>query len=333
LLTIAQAAADEHHIITLLKTIYSGPWVRTGASKGGMTATYHRRFYPDDVVGTIPYVAPLSHGAPDLAYGPFVDAIGPMACRDALRAAQIELLDNRFPEMLALAQDQATTEGIDYTRIAIGPAVESAMTGIEWAFWQYYGVGFCDAVPPITASDGAMWDFLDAVGSVSSSSDGSIAQFEAYYYQAEYELGYPGGTGAHLAGHTQYTEADYAGAWPVGVAVPTFVPGAMQDIDQWVQTDGANLLFVYGEWDPWTGGQYTLGAATDSLMLTVPQATHGAGLTDLTTTDKAMAYARIASWVGVMPDESRLLKPTGLRPPVAPRPPPAMMRALQLRSR
>jgi hypothetical protein len=331
LLTIAQAAADEHHVVELLKTIYRGPWVRTGASKGGMTATYHRRFFPDDVVGTIPYVAPLSLGAPDLSYGPFVDAIGPAPCRNALRALQIELLDNRYPAMLAYAQDQAQTEGIVYGRVAIGPAVESAMTSIEWAFWQYYGVTFCSQVPVVGASDAAMWDFLDAVGSVTSSSDQSIAQFEAYYYQAEYELGYPGGTGAHLAGHTQFTDADYLGAWPEGVAVPTHLPFAMQDIDQWVQTDGDSLLFVYGEWDPWTGGVYTLGAATDSLLLTVPQATHGAGLVELEAADKAAAYARIESWVGVAPDESRLLKPTGLRRPQVPRVPPAMIRGMQLR--
>ena len=33
-----------------------------------MTAIYHRRFYPDDVDGTVPYVAPISFGAPDLRY-------------------------------------------------------------------------------------------------------------------------------------------------------------------------------------------------------------------------------------------------------------------------
>jgi len=34
--------------------------VATGGSKGGMTAVFHRRFFPDDVDGTVPYVAPIS---------------------------------------------------------------------------------------------------------------------------------------------------------------------------------------------------------------------------------------------------------------------------------
>src|SRR5258705_13486795 len=53
-LTIKQMAADEHAIIQLLKPIYGATWITAGASKGGMTAVYHRRFFPPDVAGTIP---------------------------------------------------------------------------------------------------------------------------------------------------------------------------------------------------------------------------------------------------------------------------------------
>ncbi|MFG2037513.1 S28 family serine protease [Dactylosporangium sp. NPDC048998] len=52
-LTIWQAATDHHRIVQALKPIYSQQWISTGASKGGMTSVYHRRFYPDDVDGTV----------------------------------------------------------------------------------------------------------------------------------------------------------------------------------------------------------------------------------------------------------------------------------------
>jgi hypothetical protein len=93
-----------------------------------------------------------------------------------------------------------------------------------------------------------------------------------------------------------------------------------------VQSSGDSLLFIYGEWDPWTGGEYTLGGATDSLKVTALQATHGAGLLDLEPADKAAAYAKIEAWTGVAPDESRLLKRDGLRRPIEHRPPSAMLR-------
>ncbi|HEX5062314.1 MAG TPA: S28 family serine protease, partial [Kofleriaceae bacterium] len=71
-LTIDQMAADQHEIVTALKKIYEGKFLTTGGSKGGMTATYHRRFYPDDVDGTVPYVAPISFAAPDARYAGFL---------------------------------------------------------------------------------------------------------------------------------------------------------------------------------------------------------------------------------------------------------------------
>ena len=48
-LTIRQAATDQHLIVRAMKRIYDRRWLSTGHSKGGMTMTYHRRFYPGDV--------------------------------------------------------------------------------------------------------------------------------------------------------------------------------------------------------------------------------------------------------------------------------------------
>jgi hypothetical protein len=332
-LTIEQAAADEHHVIELLKTIYSGPWIDTGASKGGMTASYHRRFWPDDVAGTVPYVAPLSFAAGDTRYADFLDTNGPPdgTCRQALRDLEVELLTQpRFDDILSRAQ----AEGYPYNRIAIGPAVESAITGIEWAFWQYTGATACNQIPPTNATSQEMWDFLDQVNAVSGSSDPWIDAFEPYYYQAEFQLGYPDGGGAFLAGLTRYTDADYAGLLPIGVPEPTYDPAPMQDISDWVMTSGSKLVFIYGQWDPWTAGRYDLGGATDSLSLTAPEMTHGAGFDTLTTTDRAAGYAKLAAWTGVQPSKPAAPRSGVHAQPVRePRIPPAMIRGIQLRTR
>src|SRR5688572_9391383 len=93
-LTIEQMANDQHRIIQELRRIYGAAFLTTGGSKGGMTAIYHRRFFPDDVEGTVPYVAPISFGAPDDRYVPFLDTLGPPTCRNAVRAMALELLQN-----------------------------------------------------------------------------------------------------------------------------------------------------------------------------------------------------------------------------------------------
>lgn len=56
---IRQAAADQHRIKELLKDLYPGKWISGGTSKGGMTALFYKRFYPDDVDATVAYVAPI----------------------------------------------------------------------------------------------------------------------------------------------------------------------------------------------------------------------------------------------------------------------------------
>ncbi len=322
-LTIAQMAADQHHIAELLKPIYTGAWLATGASKGGMTASYWRRFYPDDVVATVPYVAPLSLGQGDTRYNDFLDA-RPQACRDKLRALQVELLTQ--PRFDAMVQ-RALAEGDDYTLVAVGPAVEAGITALEFAFWQYQEVSSCDSIPGTSATNGALWSFLNSVASPSDNNDDNVIAFAPYYYQAVYELGYPSSASAHLAGLTRYNGDEYAGIYPEGAELPVFRTEAMPDIETWVGTEGERLLFIYGEHDPWTAARYPLGAATDSLSLTMPAGNHGAGIYGLEPADQAAALAKLEAWTGVTPNAFALAARAWLPKPRPPRMPTALLRA------
>ena len=299
-LTIEQMADDEHAIVTALQTIYTGKTLATGGSKGGMTAVFYRRFFPGDVDGTVPYVAPISYAAPDERYPPFIDTIGPDACRQAVRDAATDMLENRRAALLAFTQTEAQQDAYAYTRVLIGPALESAIDSLEWTFWQYFGVTSCANVPPVTATDAAMWSFLDDISPPSDSDDEQVALFAPYYFQAYEQLGYPDGGAAYLTPYLMYTDADYDGSFPT--AIPTYDGGAaMHDIDNFVEQTGSRLLFVYGQWDPWTAGEYTLGNATDSLLLTEAQGTHASDLVNLAPADTQAAFAELTAWTGVTP--------------------------------
>jgi hypothetical protein len=73
----------------------------------------------------------------------------------------------------------------------------------------------------------------------------------------------------------------------------------MQDIQTWIATEGSHFVFEYGEFDPWTGGKYDIGSASDAIEVTSPQGTHDDGLSALSSTDRAAAYAKISAWTGV----------------------------------
>jgi hypothetical protein len=326
-LTIEQMAHDQHVITTSLRKLYEGKFITTGGSKGGMTAIYYRRFFPDDVDGTVPYVAPISFGAPDTRYNAYIDTLGPDECRQKVRAIATSLLANRRDAMIAKAEAQATMNNLFYNRVPLGPAVESAIFNLEWSFWQYFGVTSCAAVPAVTTDDNGAWRFLDDISPPSDNADSRIDQFDAYYYQAYYQLGYPDGGAAYLDPYLMYTDADYLNALPA--PQPPYDGGAaMLDIDKFVREDGDRLLFVYGEWDPWTGGQFELGAAKDSLRLVQAQGSHSARIGRLSEADRDAAFKKLEAWTGITP---RLPMQRSAREMAPPRMPSAFSRALRVR--
>jgi hypothetical protein len=305
-LTIKQMATDEHVVIQAMRTIYEGSVLTTGGSKGGMTAVFHRRFYPDDVDGTVAYVAPISRGAPDVRYAAFLDTLGPAWCREKVRNAAVRMLSTRREAMCAAAQGQTEHS---YTRVALGPAVEAAIVSLEWTFWQYAGHKRCGDVPGPEATDDELFAFLDDISPPSDNDDKRIAAFEAYFYQSYAELGYPDVGAAYLAPFLWFGEEEYAGELPVPEE-PEYDAEVMRDIDDWVTDSGSRLLFVYGQWDPWTRGKFPLGNAEDSYSPIVPGGTHMARIQNLDLPDRELALSRIEAWTGATPMISRLNLPT-----------------------
>ena len=112
-LTIRHAADDLHHIVELFKRIYKEKWVNSGGSKGGMTALFHRRFYPNDVDVTVAYVAPLMFDTEDLRFEKFLlEDVGEEACRNRLKEFQRRLLINSqalLPYVSAYAAERNLT--------------------------------------------------------------------------------------------------------------------------------------------------------------------------------------------------------------------------------
>ena len=125
--------------------------------------------------------------------------------------------------------------------------------------------------------------------------------------------------------------ADYDRALPTPTPPPYDGGAAMRDVADFVATQGDRFLFVYGQWDPWTGGQYALGQATDSLLVIEPEGTHGARINGLAAADRDAAYDKIEAWTGIRPTapDGNLAPPR--REVREPRIPPAMIRALRAR--
>ena len=205
----------------------------------------------------------------------------------------------------ALAGLQASGLTFDQTLGSPDRALEVVVTDLPFLFWQYYGEWLCPAVPPPTATDGEVIDFIDAIVGLVFYTDQFIEPVVPYYVQAGTELGFPSPDTAHLVG-LRYPGINAPRSF-VPSAIPlTFDPAAMADIDTWVRQAGSRLLFVYGERDPWSAEPFRLGAGSrDSYSFTAPQANHLLTFDQLGPADQQSAVATIQRWAGVSAQQSR----------------------------
>jgi hypothetical protein len=301
--TIWQAATDEHDLIGALKTIYDGKWISTGASKGGMTATYHKRFYPKDVDGTVAYVAPNDvNNKEDSAYDNFFKKVGTdPKCRADLENLQREMLKRR-PEMEARMTAAAQEAGATWKIIKnVDRAFENSVMDFEWAFWQYHLQSECPDVPATTASTDDIYSFFDLISGGLTYTDQSLEPFIPYYYQAGTQLGWPTPQFKHLHPLLRY-EATYQPRTYVPQDIPMkFDPKVMSDVDHWVRTSASHMLFVYGQNDPWGAEPFSVGPhARDSKVMVSPGQNHSSHLiATLPAAQQAEATADVLRWAGV----------------------------------
>ncbi|MGH3468516.1 MAG: S28 family serine protease, partial [Thermocrispum sp.] len=277
-LTIEQAAADHHRLVKALEPIYDQEWISTGASKGGMTSVYHRRFYPNDVDGVVAYVAPNdAHNRADRAYDRFFKRVGSTPeCQDALETLQQEALKRR-EELVQRYEEYAAAEGLHFDQVfgSADKAFEMTVLDTAWAFWQYSTEADCATVPPASASTDEIWTFIDTVASFSFYTDEGILPYSPYFYQAATQLGWPSLKFKHLKGLTEYP-----GLYQANSSLPPELksrhdPRPMVDVDRWVKRKSSEMLFVYGENDPW-GAEPFVDSGLDSFTFTAPGANHGA---------------------------------------------------------
>ncbi|MCQ8191079.1 S28 family serine protease [Streptomyces rugosispiralis] len=307
-LDIWQAASDQHRLFRALKPIYGKKWLATGGSKGGMTATYYRRFYPRDMDGTVAYVAPNDVAdKEDSAYDRFFAGVGTAECRTKLNAVQREALVRR-DEIVQRYQKWADDEKQTFTVVgSADKAYENVVLDLVWAFWQYHLLKDCADVPAPTASTDELYGFIDEISGFSAYTDQGLETYTPYYYQAGTELGSPTFKTPHLAGLLRYPGI-YAPRNYVPRDIPMrFKPGVMGDIDRWVRHDAHRMLFVYGQNDPWGAERFQVGkGAKDAYVYTVAGGNHGSSIAQLTGDQKAKATAEVQRWAGVSPTSKPL---------------------------
>jgi len=315
-LTIWQAASDQHHIRDLLGDIYQGKWVSGGASKGGMTALFYRRYFPQDVTATVAYVAPMMYQTEDPRFIPFLlEQVGSVECRQKIIDFQRLALE-RKTDLMPLFRAYGRTHGYVYTIIDEESAFEHMVLEYMFAFWQYGQESDCASIPGPGASDQAVFDHLAAVNPPDIYSDADFRNYQPVFYQAYTEFGYCPYVYAHLQDLLQsLTQPSYRAFAPLGVEM-AFRPQVMQDMIPWLENQGERILYVYGEIDPWSAAALNPRPGLDALRIVQPGANHSLRIVHLDQME--LAIQTLERWLDVditAPSPAVSAKPAPKRKP------------------
>lgn len=294
-LTIKQAAADQHQIIESLKKIYPNKWVSTGISKGGQTTIYHRRFYPDDVDASIPYVAPLNFSNEDERVYHFLKNVGTKECRNKIYQFQLSLFENK-EKLMPLVESYAAEK--DYTfSMGIDRAFDLSVLEYSFAFWQW--CGNCDSIPTKDATVEEIFKNYKSVNPISFFDDKGVEYNRPFFYQALTEIGM---YGYEVEPFKQYlkdtSNITFEFTLPEGVN-SRFDTSAMRDIDRWVKAEGNNMLYIYGQNDAWSSTAVEPSATTNAVKMVNPGGCHGTRIKSFPEEMQDSIYSVLENWLDV----------------------------------
>lgn len=293
-LDIRQAAEDHHRIIEKFKEFYSGKWVSTGISKGGSTVIFHRRYYPNDVDASVPYVGPIVRSIDDQRIYEHLKNVSSAECRKKVSDFQKLILNNRdkfYPMFLKNAENNSLT----YNLVGNEKAFEYSVLEYSFAYWQW-GWEDCSLIPDSTYSDDDIFNHFLTNGGADYFSDNDITGFYPFFYQAYKDYGYYAYDINPLKDYLFYADGQTPFFIPEGVEL-TFNPEPMKDMSNWVENEGNNFIFIYGEYDPYTSAGVCLTGKTNSIKMVHPGGSHRTRIRSFSAEDKELIYSTLEKWL------------------------------------
>ena len=298
-LNLKQATADLHHINQLLKKIYTGKWVSTGISKGGVTTIFYRYFYPEDVDVSVPYVAPLNKEREDERIYTFLDTVGTDECRKKIKSFQSRLLKNR-DEVLSFLKFYSLGAGLKFNYLTFEQAFEYAVMEYPFAFWQWG-----DSCQNIPGNETALEDAVEYFVStrpLSLFADRDIKYFGPHYYQSATEMGY--------YGYETYKFKDLIKSLPTDInPMATFVPNKMdvsfdgsllKDVHEWIESKGNKFIHIYGSKDIWSACALQPSDKVDSKWFFLKGKDHGAArIANMSVEEKQKLVTILERWLSI----------------------------------
>lgn len=293
-LSTFNAAHDHHRINQIFKNLYKEKWISTGISKGGQTAILYKYYFPDDVDICVPYVAPINFGVEDGRHESFLKNVSSRENRQKIHEFQYEVLKRRT---ILQAYFNRYCKEQNYTfRIPLEEVYDYCVLEYAFAFWQWGDK--VDDIPKAEASDSTILRHFLEISSPDYFSIEGTAPILPFFIQAAQELGYYGydikafkpllkiKSGKNYMKHVFLPE-DLILKWK----------RTMRRSNRFVTREGNNMLYIYGEFDPWSATSIELNGKTNSLKLVNPGGSHKTRINSLPPKMKQEAMDSLNVWL------------------------------------
>lgn len=297
-LTVTNVAEDHHSIVELFKKYYSGKWVNTGISKGGQTAVYHRTFFPNDVDVTVAYVGPLNFGVEDGRHEPFLQKVpGTPEQRKKIVDFQIEILKNRAEVMPKL--EKYITEKNYTFRISNDEVLDYCVLEYPFALWQWGRL--TDKIPSTNVGVDSLFNHLMKVSNPSYFAVEGMENIKSFFVQAARELGYYGYDTKPLKKYLSIKNAE-------GYLHQIFLPEDLEikyekstakQVKKFIKKTDAEILFIYGEFDPWSATGFEVPEKSNFLKIVKPGGSHSTRIKNLPPEQQEQVKQKMESWLGI----------------------------------
>ena len=299
-LNVRQACADLHRVKKLLSGLYDAPWVSSGISKGGQTTLYYRFLYPDDVVASVPYVAPINLELEDERIYDFLGSVGTGKCRKDILAIQRRIL-NEYDASLMRLKWHAKGEGLEFGYLTLEEAFEYSVLEYPFSFWQWGAE--CDNIPDATASLEVILDHFLEVSGLAFFSNAGMASYASHYYQCALEFGY--------YSYETKDVSDLLRALPLAPNPSAiFTPNHMEvvydggelarEVYDWVQNKGDQIIHINGALDTWSATAVPEAFGRDALFFFLEGESHGtARIAGMDDSQKEEVKETLERWLGM----------------------------------
>jgi len=220
--------------------------------------------------------------------------------RKKIEAFQIQILKNRdiiLPKLEEFAKQKNFT-----FKISMDEVLDYCVLEYPFALWQWGRM--TDKVPSVDEDIDELFKHLMIVSSPSYFAIEGMEGIKSFFVQAAHELGYYGYATKPFKNYLSIKSAK-------GYLNQIFIPEGLdikynkktaKQVKKFIKTTDSKILFIYGEWDPWSASGFEVPAKDNLLKIVKPEGSHTSRINNLPENQKEQVKTTLEKWLDISVD-------------------------------